>query len=107
MAKKRPKTYEVEHDGRKVRVTVPERHDHVAYEGDAAEVLRDVLKDNLSPQAVAALANAIRVQLNSRAGLASGDWRVWRQQLRWLSDLLVEMLGGEEAYRQACDEAGL
>ena len=96
--RERPKTYEVEHGGRKVRVTVPD---------EAAAELKDVLRNNLNPQAAAALANAIQVQLNSRAGLSAGDWRVWRQQLRWMADQLVEMLGGEDAYRRACREAGL
>ena len=44
----KPETYEVERGGRKVRVTVPEAID----EGDLAAALRD----NLSPQAVAAIA---------------------------------------------------
>jgi hypothetical protein len=89
---------EAEKDRRKVRVTATD---------DAAAALKDALRNHLNPQAAAALANTIQVQLNSRAGLASGDWRVWRQQLRWLSDQLVEMLGGEDAYRRACREAGL
>jgi len=45
----RPPTYKATVGGRKVCVTVPERHDHVAYEGAAAEVLKDLLRDNLSP----------------------------------------------------------
>lgn len=101
MKQRTPKTYEAEHGGRKVRVTVPERHDAVAYSGDAAEVLRDVLRDNLSPEAVAATANAVRVQVNR--GIK--DKSVQRQ-LKWFADRLVAIVGGEEQYHRLCDELG-
>ena len=97
------KTYPVEVDGRKTRVTIPERHDHVAYEGEPADVLRDVLKDSLSPQAVAAVANAVRVQLN---GDAATDTE-WRPQVEWVAAVLVDAVGGEAAYHRICHEAGL
>ena len=97
-----PKTYEATMpDGRKVRCTVPESPE-AAYEGDADEVLGDVLRDSFSPQAVAAMANALRVQLNR--GIP--DARV-RRQVRYMADLLVAQLGGRKGYRLALCEAGL
>ena len=100
MKRKMPKTYEVEHHGRKVRVSVPARHDMAAYSGDARRVLQDVLRDSLGPQAIAALANAIRVQLHSIKDAAV------KRQLRWFEQQLVAMIS-EEQYRRLCVEAGL
>ena len=142
--RERPKTYEVEHKGRKVRVTVPDdtadlaeriKHhpmntasdlaylrgkgysdaeilafwdrDHAqgqrpVHHGEAVAALTTFLKANLSPEAVAALANAVRVQING--GLKD---RAVRRQLKWFAEHLVEMLGDEDAYRRACREAGL
>ena len=54
----KPETYEVERGGRKVRVTVPEAID----EGDLAAALRD----NLSPQAVAAIAAHLHGLVNTK-----------------------------------------
>ena len=102
MKHRKPKTCEAEYQGRKVPVTVPQRHDAVAYSGDAAEVLRDVLRDTLSPQAVAAMANALRVQVNR--GIEDKDIR---QQLQWFGDRLVAIVGGEKQYHRLCDELGL
>jgi hypothetical protein len=100
MKRKTPKTYEVEHHGRKVRVSVPARHETVTYSGDGGRVLQDILGDSLSPQAVAALANAIRVQLHSVKDAAV------KRQLRWFEQQLVAMIS-EEQYRRLCVEAGL
>jgi len=96
--KKRPKTYEAEHDGRKVRVTIPERHDHVAYEGDAAEVLRDVLKDNLSPQAVAVIAAHLHGLVHTKSDRMN-------REVAWFTDLLLNLVGDQ--YNALCEEAGL
>ena len=98
----KPETYPVVLHGRKARVTVPERHDHVAYEGEPADILRDLMKDNMSPQAVAAVANAVQVQLNGNAPAEAE----WRSQLAWLRDVLIDALGGQDGYRLACREAG-
>jgi len=90
-----PRTYSVDHKGRKVQVTVPEN--------DAAEdQLDDALKESLSPAAVATLANALRVHLNGRR-----TNREVRQQLAWLADRLVKLVGGEQAYHDLLKEAGL
>ena len=88
--RKRPETYEVERGGKKVRVTVPEAID----EGDLAEAL----KDNLSPQAVAAIAaflTAARVKN-----------RQVQRQIEWFAGMLVDMLGVDE-FNRLIEEVGL
>ena len=102
--RRRPETYEATYHGKKVRVTVPERHESVAYSGDAAEALRDVLRDNLSPHAVAAIAAFLQPARPSagRTGNTSVD-----RELRWFADQLVELLGGADAFNLLCNEVGL
>ncbi len=88
--RKRPETYEAEHGGKKVRVTVPEAID----EGNLAAAL----KDNLSPQAVAAIAaylTAARVKN-----------RQVQRQIEWFAGMLVDMLGVDE-FNRLVDEVGL
>jgi len=80
----------------------PVVHRPGVYSGQARDVLRDVLKDCLSPEAVAVLANAIHVQVHAGAGSADA-----RTQLTWLAEQLVEMLGGPEWCRWALSEAGM
>ena len=99
MKRQRPRTYEATFHGQKTRVTIPPR-ETVAYSGEASEVLWDVLRDNLSPKAMAVLANAIRVQLNGK--LADHDVR---NRLGWLVAMLLGMVG--ERYHALCNEAGL
>ena len=99
MKRQRPKTYEAEVAGRKVRVTVPERHDHAAYEGDAADVLKDVLRDTLSPQAVAAIVAYLQP--------AKTKDKAVNRQLRWFADRLTELVGGAEQLGRLTDELGL
>jgi hypothetical protein len=94
MARRKLKTYDAEFKDRKVRVTVPENDD--------ANALGDALKDNLSPEAVATLANAVRVHVNGRRT----NPKV-RRELDWLANSLVTMLGGENAYHDLLKEAGL
>jgi hypothetical protein len=98
MKRKTAKTYEADHRGRTVRVTVPERHESVAYSGDVGDVLRDVL-DSLSPHAVAAIAAYLHP-------VRTMDQEVVRQ-LRWFAELLTEVVGGEEQLNRLCEEAGL
>jgi hypothetical protein len=93
MARRKLKTYEAEFKGRKVRVNVPE--------SDEANALGEAVKDNLSPEAVATLANAVRVQVNGRRMNPEV-----RRQLDWLANRLVTMLGGENAYHDLLKEAG-
>ena len=94
MARRKLKTYDAEFKGRKVRVTAPDR--------DEANVLGEAIKDNLSPEAVATLANAVRVHVNGRRTNPEV-----RRQLYWLANRLVTMLGGENAYHDLLKEAGL
>jgi hypothetical protein len=98
MKRKKPKSYEVQHRGRKVRVTVPERHESVAYSGDAAEVLRDVLKDNLSPQAVAVIAGHLHGMVNTKSDAVN-------REVAWFTEQLLDMVGDQ--YNSLCEEAGL
>jgi hypothetical protein len=90
-----PRSYEGEHNGHKVRVTVPE-------DDRAEDRLDDALKESLSPEAVATLANAVRVHLNGRRT----NHEV-RGQLQWLADRLVKLVGGEQTYHDLLTEAGL
>jgi len=99
MKRKPTKTYEADHRGRKVRVTVPGRHESVAYSGDVAEVLRDVLRDSLSPHAVAAIAAYLQP-------VRTMDTEVVRQ-VTWFAELLTEVVGGDEAMNRLCEEVGL
>lgn len=90
-----PRTHEVEHKGHKVRVTVPE-------DDSPEDRLNDAIKNSLSPEVVAALANAVRVHINGRR-----TNREVRSQLEWLANRLVELVGGEQAYHDLLKEAGL
>ncbi|KPJ77413.1 MAG: hypothetical protein AMK72_01050 [Planctomycetes bacterium SM23_25] len=95
----RPPTYKATVGGRKVCVTVPERHDHVAYEGAAAEVLKDLLRDNLSPQAVAAIAAFLQPARTKDNAV--------NRQLRWFAEALTELVGGPEMQGRLAEEVGL
>ena len=94
MAKRRkPKTYETTQDGKKTRVTIPENQ----RDQDTLEAL----KDNLSPQAVAAIA-AYLVARPAAAPNASVN-----RELNWFTDRLVELAGGDEAFNRLCEELGM
>jgi len=75
------------------------KHVMVAYSGEAKEVLLDVLKDNLSPEAVAVIAAYLQPA-------RCGDEQVDRQ-VQWFAEQLVEALGGDDAFSRVCDELGL
>jgi len=95
MAKRRrPKTYETTLNGKKTRVTIPDnpRDD---------ETLFEAMKDNLSPQAVA----AIVAYLVARPTAAPN--RAVNRELNWFADRLVELVGGDEAFNGLCEELGL
>ena len=112
MKRKRPETYEAEHAGRKVRVTVPDRHETVAYSGNAAEVMRDVLRDNLSPHTVATIAAYLGVPAAIHRGgvplqpVRTMDPAILRQ-VTWFRELLTTVVGGEDELNRLCDEVGL
>ena len=88
------------------------KHVMVAYSGEAKEVLLDVLKDNLSPEAVAVIAAYLGVPAAVYRGgvplqpARCGDERVDRQ-VQWFAEQLVEALGGDDAFNRVCDELGL
>jgi len=98
MSKPKPKTYEMIRDGKKARVTVPERHETVAYSGDAKDVLRDVLRDNLSPRAVAVIAAHLRGMVNTKSDTVN-------REVAWFTEQLLEMVGDQ--YNALCEEVGL
>ncbi|HUX01382.1 MAG TPA: hypothetical protein VMY35_10435 [Phycisphaerae bacterium] len=95
---KRPKTYEAKVNGRSVQVTVPPR-EAVAYSGDLTEVLRDVIRDNLSPHAVAAVVSCLRINRTNNPQVDG--------QVHWFAEELVKMLGGPEEQVRLGEELGL
>ena len=95
MAKRRkPKTYETTLDGKKTRVTIPENP-------VVDDTLSETLKDNLSPEAVAAIA-AYLVARPTEAPNAAVN-----RELNWFTDRLVDLVGGDEAFNRLCEELGL
>ncbi len=60
----------------------------VAYSGEMTDVLRDVLKDHLSPEAVAAIA--------AHLGPAEGKRAKVAREGAWFRGLLIETLGVDE-----------
>ena len=92
MAKrKQPKTYETTMDGKKVRVTVPE--------SASVESLIDMIKEHLSPQAVAAIIAYLQPAKTKDAKI--------NREIEWFSEKLVEAVGGNAALNQLMDEVGL
>ncbi|MBS3735484.1 MAG: hypothetical protein KGY99_11300 [Phycisphaerae bacterium] len=63
------------------------------------DVLYDALRENLSPQAVAAIAAYLQP-------IATMDPDVVRQVM-WLRRLLTATVGGNDSMDRLCDEAGL
>ena len=70
----------------------------VAYSGEATDVLRDALRDNLSPEAVAGIAACI-VGANEITKVAP------RKEVLWFRDLLAGMV--EPEYSDIIEELGL
>ena len=85
-----PKTYAADYQGRKVKVTVPER--------DETNILAEALRDHLSPEGVAAIAAHLQALHPSKNKSAD-------RQVVWFHDLLVGLLGDDE-YNRLCDELG-
>lgn len=83
-------TYSVDHKGRKVKVTVPE--------SDETNVLAEALRENLSPEGVAAIAAHLQALHPSKNKGAD-------RQVVWFHDLLVGLLGDDE-YNRLIDELG-
>ena len=92
--RRKPKTYETTLNGKKTRVTVPENQRD-------EDTLSEMLKDNLSPEAVAAIAADV-VARPTEAPNASVN-----RELNWFTDCLVNLVGGDEAFNRLCEELGL
>jgi len=75
------------------------RHEMVAYSGEQTALLRDVLRDALSPQAVAAMATYLLAGKTANKKVAC--------EMMWFTNLLVmDVLGGPEALDRLVEEAG-
>jgi len=70
-----------------------------SYTGTPAELLQQVLKDNISPEAVAAIISCLRI---SRTNNRAVDTEV-----HWFAEQLVELLGGPEQQTRLAEELGL
>jgi hypothetical protein len=92
MKRKQPTTHEAQFRGKKVRVTVPENQDQAA-------LMRDAIRDQLSPHAVAAIASCLQI---NRTNDADVD-----RQVRWFHGQLCELLGGFEQQSRLAEELGL
>jgi len=95
MKHSKPKTYEADFRGKKVRVTVPGRHQTVAYSDEAWQVLRD----NLSPQAVAAVVSCLRTNATNNSDVD--------RQVHWFAEELTKLVGGHEGHARLMKELGL
>ena len=107
MTKRKAKTYEAEHKGRKVRVTVPpndKAEDALATKQDYRDpvepsvALQDVLQDCMSPEAVAVIAANLHGIVNTKNDGVN-------REVAWFTDQLLEMLGDQ--YNALCEEIGL
>jgi glutamine cyclotransferase len=83
----------------KVDAETAEQHKSVAYSGDAAEVLKDVLRDNLSPRAVAAIVAYLQP--------ARTKDKAVNHELEWFAERLTELVGGPEMQGRLAEEVGL
>jgi hypothetical protein len=75
------------------------RHEMVAYSGEQTAVLKDVLSDALSPQAVAAIAAYLQP--------AKTKDKAVNHELRWFAERLTELVGGPEMQGRLAEEVGL
>lgn len=92
MKNEKAKTYEATIRGRKTRVTIPE-------EPKPADLLADAIRENLTPDAVAAIAAYLQPA-------RTRDENVNRQNA-WFSEQLVLAIGGHDALNQAMEDLGL
>jgi len=67
----------------------------VGYSGELENILQDVLQDNLSPEAVAAVAGCLTPAVGKRDKVA--------REVTWFRGFLIEMLGTNE-FNRMCDE---
>jgi len=82
----------------------PPRHDDAAPETHDRD-LGDVLKDNLSPETVAAIATIILSRING-GDTPTRNRRV-NKELSWFGQELVDLVGGPEECLRLTEEAGL
>ena len=71
----------------------------LTYTGTAAEVVQNVLKDNLSPEAVAAMVSYLQ-PVSTRSSAVN-------KEIEWFSGQLLELLGGHEQQTRLAEELGL
>jgi len=69
------------------------------YTGFPREVVREVMRDSLSPQAVAAIVSCLRINRTN-----NGDVD---RQVHWFAEELCELLGGHEQQTRLAEELGL
>ena len=86
------KIYEAEVNGKKRRVTVPQ-------DPKPEDLLTDALRENLSPQAAAAIAAYLQP-------VRTADPQVDRQ-VCWFAELLTKVVGGQNEMNRLCEEVGL
>jgi hypothetical protein len=91
------KTTRIEVKGTKGRANIARREVAGADEGQLG--LFDALRENLSPQAVAAMATYLMAGKTACPEVS--------RELAWFTNRLVEMLGGAEALDRTAKEAGL
>lgn len=82
----------------------PPRHDDSAPESDDRD-LGDVLKDNLSPETVAAIATIVLSRING-GDTPTRNRRV-NKELSWFGQELVDLVGGPEECHRLTEEIGL
>ena len=90
MKRKRPDTYEAKINGKTARVTVPEN--------DESELF-DALREQLSPQAVAAIVSCLQINRTNNMDVD--------RQVHGFSEELIKLLGGYEQQNRLAEELGL
>ena len=89
----KPRTYPCTRaDGRRVRVSVPD-------DPTPDQLLVDALRDNLSPEAVAAIHAWLQPARTRHTGV--------NVELEWFRTLLRNTVGGTDAMNRLTDEVGL
>ena len=89
MTKQKPRTYDASHKGKKIKVTIPD---------DLKDTLEDVLRENLSPLAVVAIASHL-------FAARTKDSKV-NTEIQGFASLLVNLVGTTE-YNNLLEELGL
>ena len=71
----------------------------LSYTGTPAELLQQIVKDNLSPEAVAAIVSYLQPVATRDSGV--------NKEIEWFSGQLVESLGGYDQQNRLAEELGL